>query len=136
MFFFFLSSSPPRSLLNLFHAPEGKAAAVRCQSWWWATRGICSDSASCPAGRCQSWLRRPGSAATWSARPSLTGTWSCSSKSCWASLWRGACARTTPPSVCRGHYRGIAAASCDQESCLHPSDLRSGAAVEKKELLI
>lgn len=116
-----------------FPSPAGKAAAVRCQSWWWATREICSGSASCLAGRCRSWWRRPGSAVTWSARPSSTGTWYCSSKSCWASPCHGACARTTPPSVCRGRYRGTAAPSCDPENSLHPSHLRSGAAVEEKK---
>lgn len=95
--------------------PAGKAAAVRCPSWWWATRGTCSGSASCPAGPCRCWSRRRGSAATWNARPSSTGTWCCSSRSCWALPWRGACGRTTPPSGCRGRYRGTAAASCDRE---------------------
>lgn len=112
VFFFHLSS----------RAPAGRAAAaVRCQSWWWATSGICSGSASCPAGRCRSWWRRRGSAATWSALQNSTGTSCCSSKSCWASPWRGACARTTPPSVCRGLYRGTAAPSCDPESSLRPA---------------
>lgn len=62
--------------INLFfsHSPAGKAAAARCQSWWWATRGICSGSASCLAEQCQSWWKRPGSAVMWSALPSLTGT--------------------------------------------------------------
>lgn len=114
-------------------APAGRAAAVRCQSWWWATREICSDSASCRAGQCQSWWRRPGSVATWSALPSLTGMWSCSSKSCWASLWHGACARTTPPSGCRGLYRGIAAPSCDPESSLHHLSLPEWSGSGEKE---
>lgn len=113
-------------------APAGSAAAMRCQSWWWATSGICSDSASCPAGQCRSSWRRRGNAATWSALQNSTGTSCCSSKSCWASPWHGACARTTPPSACRGLYRGTAAPSCDPESSLHFADLRSG----EKGLLI
>lgn len=122
---FIFSSHLPR-------APAGSAAAMRCQSWWWATSGICSDSASCPAGQCRSSWRRRGNVATWSALQNSTGTSCCSSKSCWASPWHGACARTTPPSACRGLYRGTAAPSCDPESSLHFAHLRSG----EKGLLI
>ena len=107
------------SFSHLSCALAGRAAATRCPSWWWATSGTCSASASCPAGQCRSWWRRRGNAATWSALQNSTGTWCCSSKSCWASPWRVACARTTPPSACRGLSRGTAAPSCDPEGSLH-----------------
>lgn len=110
--------------------PAGKAAAVRCPSWWWVTRGTCSGSASCPAGLCRCWSRRRGSVAMWNARPSSTGTWCCSSRSCLALLWRGACARTTPLSDCRGRYRETAAASCDREEVAFTASKTKGTLIK------
>uniref|UniRef100_A0A3P9IVW3 RAS-like, family 10, member A n=1 Tax=Oryzias latipes TaxID=8090 RepID=A0A3P9IVW3_ORYLA len=53
--------------------------------------------------------------------------------SCWALLWQGAFARTTPPSVCRGLYKGIDAPSCDPESSLQPSLLRGESGTGEKD---